>query len=154
MNELTYEIDRFAVACHEVGHALGARAAGLRVASVHIDFSAWDGRVRGGRARIEQPEPDAPTAVMDGFAVMLFAGVAAELRYLDQAGVLDRRMLAATERSAASDYQWWLSARSRCSISEQQARARASALIEAQWGRLVGRAELLLTRPRLAGSRI
>lgn len=157
-DELTDELDRLGVAHHEVAHAVSARLAGLRVSSLHIDVSGWNGEVLGGHAMIDVPNKDAPVALVDGFAVMLFAGLTAQLKFLDAAGVLDGRLQSRLEERTAdgedSDYGRWLKVRRSCSVTESQARARAVSLVDAHWPRITRRAELLRTRTTVAGSAV
>lgn len=156
--ELTPEIDRLGVAHHEVGHAVAARLAGFRVVSLHIDLSTWLGALEGGHTMIATPREDAEPSVFDGFAVMLFAGLTAQLKFLDGAGVLTGRLQSRLEGRTSdgkdSDYGIWLEVRSSCSVTESQARARAAALVDGHWQRITRRAELLRTANRVEGSRV
>jgi hypothetical protein len=150
--ELTDEIDTLGVAFHEVGHGLAGRLGGMRVKRLRIERSWWTGKVSCGYTLLDPPTPDATVSSWQAYAVMLFAGQTAQLRYLDQAGVLTAELNAWVERGAAGDFQYWLDDKARTGMTEGDARRAAHNFCERHWPRLTALAERLARRMQLAGS--
>src|SRR5689334_22120055 len=148
--ELTDAIDTLGLAYHEVGHGLVARASGMAVRRLRLERS-WSGRVTCGYTLLKQPEPDAGTTVWRGYAVMLFAGVTAQTRYLDQAGDLTSRVQAVLDKNTG-DFEDWLQHRHLCGITESAARRAAAAYCDTHWPRMTRLAERLATNFQLSGS--
>lgn len=148
--ELTDAIDTLGLAFHEVGHGLAARAGGMAVRRLRLERS-WSGRVTCGYTLLKQPEPDAGQKLWRGYAVMLFAGITAQTRYLDQAGVLTSRVQAVLDKNT-SDFEDWLEHRHLCGLTESAARRAANSFCDQHWPRMTRLAERLTTNYQLAGS--
>lgn len=150
--ELTDEIDTLGVAFHEVGHGLAGRLGGMPVKRLRIERSWWTGKVSCGYTTLDPPTPDAPVKLWQAYAVMLFAGQTAQLRYLDQAGVLTGELHSRIETGSAGDYQYWLDDRARTGMTEADARRGAEKFCDRHWPRMTRLAERLASAMRLAGS--
>lgn len=150
--EFTDVIDTMGVAFHEVGHGLAGRLGGMHVRRLRIERSWWTGKVSCGYALIDSLAPDAPQKLWQAYAVMLFAGQTAQLRYLDQAGVLTSAVHSWVERGASGDFQFWLDDRARIGMTESAARRAAEQFCDQHWPRMTRLAERLASRMRLAGS--
>jgi hypothetical protein len=150
--EFTDAIDTLGVAFHEVGHGLAGRMGGMPVKRLRIERSWWTGKVSCGYTLLKPPTPDAPTTLWQSYAVMLFAGQAAQLRYLDQAGVLTSELHGRIEQGAASDFQFWLDDRARTRMTETDARRAAEKFCDRHWPRIAKLAERLAAAMRMSGS--
>lgn len=150
--ELTDEIDTLGVAFHEVGHGLAAVKGGMPVKRLRIERSWWTGKVSCGYTLLNPPTPDAPSSLWQAYAVMLFAGQIAQLRFYEQAGVLTSTVQANVERGSASDFQFWLDDKARAGMTEADARRSAEKFCDRHWLRLTTLAERLAARMQLAGS--
>ena len=150
--KLTDEIDTLGVAFHEVGHGLAATKAGLLVKRLRIERSWWTGKVSCGYTLVEPPSPAAPRSLWQAYAVMLFVGATAQLRFYEQAGVLTSTVQAQVERGAAGDFQFWLDDRVRTGMTETDARRAAATFCDRHWPRMTTLAERLAARMQLAGS--
>lgn len=150
--EFTDVIDAMGVAFHEVGHGLAGRLGGMHVRRLRIERSWWTGKVSCGYALIDALPPDAPRKQWQAYAVMLFAGQTAQLRYLDQAGVLTSAVQSWVERGASGDFQFWLDDRVRTGMNESAARRAAEKFCDQHWLRMTRLAARLAVRMHLAGS--
>ena len=150
--EFTDDIDTLGVAYHEVGHGLAGRLGGMKVRRLRIERSWWTGNVSCGYTVLDPPAPDAGTTAWQAYAVMLFAGQTAQLRHLDNAGVLTPALHARIENGAASDYQFWLDDRARCKFTESDARRAADKFCDRHWPRMTKLAERLARTAQLSGS--
>lgn len=150
--ELTDEIDTLGVAFHEVGHGLAGRVGGMPVKRLRIERSWWTGKVSCGYTLLNPPTRDAPVTLWQAYAVMLFAGQIAQLRFYEQAGVLTSAVQARVERGAAGDFQFWLDDRARTAMTEAAARQAAEKFCDQHWPRMTRLAERLAGKMQLAGS--
>ena len=150
--KLTDEIDTLGVAYHEVGHGLAGRLGGMQVRRLRIERSWWTGKVSCGYTLLQPPTPDAPTTLWRAYAVMLFAGQAAQLRYLDSAGILTRAIHNRIETGSRGDYEYWLADHKRTGLTETAARKAAEAFCDSHWPRMTRLAERLARTEQMAGS--
>lgn len=150
--ELTDEIDTLGVAFHEVGHGLAAVKGGMAVKRLRIERSWWTGKVSCGYTLLDPPATDAPKSRWQAYAVMLFAGATAQLRFYEQAGVLTSAVHANVERGAAGDFQFWLDDSARTGMTESAARCAAQKFCDRHWPSMTSLAERLASRMQLAGS--
>jgi hypothetical protein len=148
----TDAIDTLGVAFHEVGHGLAGHLGGMPVRRLRIERSWWTGNVTCGYTLLDPPAPNAEPAAWKAYAVMLFAGQAAQLRYLDNAGVLTRALHDRVENGARGDYEYWLADKACIGLTETAARRAAAAFCDAHWPRMTRLAELLARTERMAGS--
>lgn len=150
--ELTDTIDTLGVAFHEAGHGLAGHLGGMPVKRLRIERSWWTGKVSCGYTLLHPPTPEAPRSLWQAYAVMLFAGQTAQLRFLDQAGVLTSEIHSRIETGSATDFQFWLDDHARTGMTENAARRGAQAFCDRHWPRLTALAERLAARMQLAGS--
>lgn len=150
--ELTDEIDTLGVAFHEVAHGMAAVKGGMTVKRLRIERSWWTGKVSCGYTLLDPPVPDAPRAMWQAYAVMLFAGPAAQLRFYEHAGVLTSTVHANVERGSSGDFQFWLDDHARTGMTEADARRGAQQFCDRHWPRMTSLAEHLASRMQLAGS--
>lgn len=150
--EFTDDIDTLGVAFHEVGHGLAGRLGGMPVRRLRIERSWWTGNVRCGYTVLEPPAPDAPITAWRAYAVMLFAGHTAQLRYLDSAGVLTRTIHDRVENGSRGDFEYWLADKARTGLGETAARRAADAFCDQHWPRMTRLAERLAATEQMAGS--
>jgi hypothetical protein len=147
------ELDRLVelnAAHHEIGHALAARSAGLPVNHCRL-IPARDRVAATGVTDIDPPTSDMPASVWDGFAVFLFAGIAAQTRHADQVGHLDRGVARRIEQAAASDLEWWPVAARHTTLTRRRARREAERLVAARWARFEPLATRLVAKRYLPG---
>ncbi len=150
--ELSDTVDTLGVAYHEVGHGLAGRLGGMTVRRLRLERKWWSGNISCGYTLLDPPAPDSPPALWRAYAVMLFTGQTAQLRYLDQAGACTPTVHSRIEKGAHGDFELWLDDRTRCPLTESQARRAAEQFCDTHWARMTRLAERLARTAELAGS--
>jgi hypothetical protein len=146
------QVDVEALARHETAHGVAGRVYGIRVHDCHLRTSLL-GQVRDGGTTIDE-RGVRMVGRWDGFAVLLFAGLTAQLCYLDLTGHLTTRVQRLLEEANRGDWEDWLEIRSLCRITEDTARRRAEQMVTRQWDRIDRAGARLAARKHLAGAEL
>jgi hypothetical protein len=145
------ELDLLSTAHHEIGHALAARAGGLRVTHCRV-WRSWLARDYEGECAIGTPTTTAPQWAIDAYGVFLHAGEVAEQLLLASHGIPNAADLAAA--SAEHDQQQWALYKPYSTLTDDQAWQAAVDLVHHYWQYLCDRADQLAHTGYLAGTRI